>query len=260
MKKMKKILFLSAGLIVLLAFVGCKKDHTPANSTCRINQLTESLQNKTITYAINYNADGKISAVSFNGISISYAYGTNSSVLTVKFSDSTSVTATYMLGSDGKPVNLHEVFSNNSDWENVNYIYSNGQLSKAIYTASYEPNATAEYFAWKNGNLDSIIDTRSQDTTIYTFSYYTGKTYQPGDYIFYDAITGDGEINPFPGLPELVTRNLIKSFASTVRLAPYENENTDITYTFDADDKISSMDVESTLTKSTLVSYQYDCH
>lgn len=256
---MKKILFLSPGVIAL-TLGGCKKDETPGKPTCRINQLTENLPNKTITYAISYNTDRKISAVSSNGTSISYAYGTNSTVLTVKFSDSTSVTATYTLGSDGKPVNLHEVFSDNSDWENVSYVYSNAELSKAIYTSSYEPNSSGEYFAWKDGNLDSIIDTRNQDTTIYTFSYYTDNTYQPGDYIYYDAITGDGEINPFPGLPELVTRNLIKSFALRVRLAPYENENSDITYTFDADDKISSMDIESTLTKSTLVSYQYDCH
>jgi len=255
---MKKILFLSPAFIVLLALAACKKEDTASTPTCRINQITESYSNHTIAYAITYNANGKIEAISFTGGSISYAYTANSIVVTAPFFDSASATATYTLGSDGKPVNLHVVYSNSSDWDNVNYEYSNGELSKAIYTASYDPNSSDEYFKWKDGNLDSIVDTRNQDTMTYTFSYYTDKPFQPGDYLFYSAITGDGEISPFPSLPELVNRNLMKSFASKV--SPYEQEYGNITYTFDTQDKITSIDVESTLTKSTLGSYQYDCH
>jgi hypothetical protein len=237
---MKKISSLSLALISFLAFAGCKKDTTPAKTNCKINEIVFSLSDGKVAY----NPDGKIKSISYgsNGSLISYAYSSDSIVITVD----NERAYVYTLNADGRPKNLvMESYA-----QNCSYQYSDGELSRAIVTSS-AGNSDYYSFTWKNGNIASVTDPFNNTTT---FDYYTDKSYQPGDYFYFFALDKLVEARtPYPYLLDIqLNKNLLKSFIQGGMVT------TPVTYNFDAEGKITSMNrIISGL--STLTYYKYDC-
>jgi hypothetical protein len=240
---MKKITLALAIAVtsVLLVSQSCSKKGSSAPN-CKLITIVDAVGSTATTVNITYNNDGKISTMQQTGSNPSskvYTYIGNLMMISTSVSGSLQSTDSVILNSDGTiAYSLTRDVSSNVAINT--YTYSGGQIQKSTY--QYDGGAiTTTTYQYTNGDMTSSSD----GTSTSTYTYYTDKSFQDGDYFKLVQIINYGGLY-------IKNAHLIKGFqqGSTV-----ENFN----YTFDNTGKVTG----ATATNGSSVenvTLQYNCN
>lgn len=226
---------------ILLAFciagslVGCRKECSPIRDCTNITALLHSSGN---WYQFLYNSDGK-PASERNGSRITtYVY--NGNITTVTTLDSGRFVSRIIITLNDLKLATNVRQENNeagTRWNNTVYEYNGETVATSTTTSSSGGIPEVSVYIWTNQNLSSVIS----GNTTHTFTYYTDKRMQQGDYL--------GLLQLRQGYEIYRNKNLLRSISGT-----------NFTYTFGPGDKITSVDASPGAgTKTFDYQIMYDC-
>ena len=265
---MKRILSMVA--IAAITY-GCKKsekvesDNKVLSSNCLITKVKEvekweGGQSYLTVFDYTYNADNNLSLLSADGVNIlkqptrylfSYSYSGNS--FTVDGDDQ----YTYTKNSSGQITKKDE-----GEGTIINYVYSNGYLSKSTWSEGGTIYSTDTY-TWQNGNLTKIVykDEESGDTETTTIEYYQDKPALPNfDYVFTyieDWKSVDYSEIPFVNnVGKGVYGNVNKNLVKTIRT---ESGQYNFTYDIKSNTEVVMTVQDTRLNKTNTFEILYTC-
>ncbi len=225
----------------LILFTGCTKNN-PANPTlpgCKIIHVTKDVGG---SEDITYNSDGTIKTFTQFGRVYTLVYNGNTYTATGTLNGNFFSKSTVTFNVDSLITNSRtSPLQNGSNWQNIAYQYNGTQLSKETFTTDSTTAILVTDYQWSGGNLTSSISYGPLYNYSTTYTYYTNKPNQDGDYF---STLGFGSINT------IRNKNLLKSIANDSSVG-------DITYTFDTDGKITSWIIDyGTYTHTNAYTYQ----
>lgn len=235
-KKMKWPKNIILAYCIAGSLVGCRKECSQLPGCTHITALLHSSGN---WYHFLYNSDGKPRRESNGSIITTYAYNGNTTTVTTLDSGGFVSRTVITLNELKLATNMRQ--ENNeagTHWNNTVYEYNGEAVVKSTTTFSNGGIPMVSIYTWANQNLSSII----AGNTSNTFSYYTDKQMQPGDYLSLLQLRQGYEIYR--------NKNLLRSISGT-----------NFSYTFGPADKITSVD--ATLgagTKNFDYQIMYDCN
>jgi hypothetical protein len=231
-------LAMAAALLTIITMAGCKKDKDDKKPDCRIITITPSPTGS--AFNISYNSEGKISTISTGGDITTFAYSGNTVIATTTNSGTFKRKMIITLNGNGLATNVKtETNASGTTWNNDLYEYSGTEIIKATGTSSTGGTPTVSTLTWSNGNLVSI----TSGTSVSTLDYFTDKPAQTGDYLHIAQLVAGYQIYR--------TKNAIKSLLSGSSITSFN-------YTFDADNKITSL--AATGSSNTTFTYQHQCN
>jgi hypothetical protein len=231
-------LAMAAALLTIITMAGCKKDKDDKKPDCRIITITPSPTGS--AFNISYNSEGKISTISTGGDITTFAYSGNTVIATTTNSGTFKRKMIITLNGNGLATNVKtETNASGTTWNNDLYEYSGTEIIKATGTSSAGGTPTVSTLTWSNGNLVSI----TSGSSVSTLDYFTDKPAQTGDYLHIAQLVAGYQIYR--------TKNAIKSLLSGSSITSFN-------YTFDADNKISSL--AATGSSNTTFNYQHQCN
>jgi hypothetical protein len=236
MMKHSKILFATATIILFVAcFTSCKKhDIDPANKDrkCLIQTLAASTGE--VDHFL-YNSEGKPLVLTFNDRTITYSYSGNTIITTQFLGQNFFSRTTVTVNSAGLAIMVKNQGSVATNWDSTSYEYNGEELIKSTLFRPYSPPQITTY-NWLDHNM--VSSTVNGTTASYT--YYTDKPIQAGDYF--------SLLGLFNGYEYIRNKNLLRS----ADITPFN-------YEFDSDGRISSLSVGSG-SNQLIINYAYDCN
>ncbi len=204
----------------------CKKKNTAKSQVCKIQRVTSGTE----SYIFSYDDQFRIWKIESPTRTVNYSYnGLQYTILTTS-SGSFMNKQIGTTNDAGLLLNLKtENNASGSEWTNDALNYNGTQVSSVVSTYSNgDPSKTTNYIWSPDGNLASIVPPSGPAATL---SYYTDQPFKEGDYInvLMTLQFGNNYIR---------NKNLVKSLSST-----------NITYTFDADQKVSAFNIDTSLIK-----------
>jgi hypothetical protein len=230
-------------IMVLAPF--CSKKNAAAVPNCQIITIVDSYNSTNTTYNLTYGNNGKISTIQNTSATSPFTevftYANN--VILVSKTGAGSV----FISSDSNAVNsaglitYSQQIDATADTTINTYTYDgNNDLLKST-TQTNGGAITTNTFQYTNGDLTSSSD----GTTTTTYTYYTDKPSQNGDYIHVFQLFNYGG-------QAIQSAHLIASLQSGSSI---DNFN----YSFDSSGKITSLTATSGSTVET-ISFQYQCN
>jgi hypothetical protein len=234
MKTQKSFSLVLIFLATTATLIACKK----TSSTKKNCKIVDASIVGSGDIHITYNAQGRIAQVSV-GVGSMYTFTyLGDTVL--------------MLNTDSGIFQSRTVYTNNAaglmtyqrtiydqagtNWSIVSYEYNGEELSKSTTTTSSGAPPVVNTYGWFNHNM--VAQASGTSTTIY--DYYTDKPEQSGDYFaFFQILQGGLTIR---------NQNLVKSTTGI-----------QFNYSFDADGKISSLELEGNASAA-ILNYSYQCN
>ena len=222
-----------------LLFCACKKSNSDGKNNCRI--ITVSYPGG-IAYNFTYNADNKLSTVTYGNYATSFAYNGNSIVSTTLYSGVFNKKETITLNANGLAANVKlEPGPSGQTWGNLLYEYNGEQLIKRTFTSSSAGTPEVLTYNWTNGNNTSLYINGS---LFNNYEYYTDKEAQTGDISIIQQFV--------KGYQSIKNKNLTK----TTIYSNGSKEN--YTYSFDDAGKIAAATSQFGATIQNY-NYQYQC-
>jgi hypothetical protein len=232
-------------VVFLVCFLSCSKKDSqvpaPPKSNCRISSAYYSGGQLSFTYTLSYNADGKISKLTYDGPSAytkTFAYSGNS--IYINFAGvSISATDTITLNSMGR-ITTHKETVNDTVY-NTSFAYgASGQVTSSTSQFAGQAPITTNY-VFTNGDLTNAGPGNIRDTTTYLLDRpaVIGNLDDFNQLIYY-------------GSSYYTNAHLKKSYSSW----PFHY---DYTYTYDDEGKITSV-VSNDGTVSESFTFTYECN
>lgn len=238
-------LLLSIALIMVTA--SCKKKDDSDKPVCRITSINTVDNNANSILSITYNNDGKFSTITNTSAASPvtrtvFTYGSNAITVTNTTGANNEVTGTIEIQTDSRQHMVSAIFKN--------------ALGKVQSTATIEYDASGHLTKINNqdgGGTPTVSTavftgddlTSLNSTSLTTYTYYTDKAVQDGDYFKILQLTQFGALY-------VDNAHLLKS-QQDGNSAP-DNFN----YDFDADGKITKLTMTSGATVFT-IAYTYLC-
>lgn len=226
MKTFKFLTLICIAFFTLLT--SCKKDKKQPN--CKIITVNMGAQN----FVINYDEQNRIASVVSGSTTRTYVYTGSTITITETNGGSFSKRRIVTVGANNMPVNLREEQNTAGTlWMNSAFEYNGTELSRLTQTGSGGTAPMVVTYTWANGNPVSA----SSGSTTNVIAVDASKPAQAGDFSWFSAFYHEW-------ITVLKPKNLITSIAGST-----------FTYTFDSDNKISSL-----ISGGTTVSYNYTCN
>lgn len=190
---------------------------------------------------ITYNSDGTLKTVAQGSLVSTYAYSGNTYTVTVTMNGNFFLQSTVTFNADSLATNVRSSYlQNGTNWQNSAFEYNGTQLSKETLTKQSGGPAVVTTFQWTGGNLTQ----QDVDGDITTYTYYTNQPNEDGDFFWEEML--------FAGAQIIRNKNLLKSES-------HYGDDSNITYTFDTDGKITSWTRDDG-TNTYTTTYQYQCN
>ena len=238
-----KTVFFTTGLLLTagLLFSGCKKDEdkeppVPPKPVCRTLTMTES----SVTASFVYDANKKVSRVAYSdGTLEEYTYKGDTTKILRTTSGAFEFRKIITNNADGMAtqVRIEENAAGTSGLI-ISYAYNGTELIQEVQKPIGSATTTVTIYTFTAGNLTEVKSGASVTTL-----EYSNKESQPGNYL--EAVNVSQGYNIFK------TKNLVKRITQS-------GVSTEITYTFNADNNITSAVFSGSSTNSILFTYQCD--
>ena len=240
---MKTVIFTTGLLITAgLLFSGCKKDDDkeppiPPKPVCRTLTITESA----VTASFVYDANKKVSRVAYSDGTIEeYTYKGDTTKILRTTSGVFEFRKVITNNADGMATQVRiEDNAAGTSGLNISYVYNGTELIQEVQKSIGSATTTVTIYTWTAGNLTEV----KSGTSVTTLDYYTNKESQPGNYL--------EVVNVSQGYNIFKTKNLVKRITQS-------GVSTEITYTFNADNNISSVVFSGSSSSTILLTYQCD--
>jgi hypothetical protein len=238
-----KTFFLTTGLLITasLLFPGCKKDKdeeppVPPKPVCRTLTITES----SVTASFVYDANKKVSRVAYSDGTIEdYTYKGDTTKILRTTSGAFEFRKIITNNADGMATQVRiEDNAAGTSGLIISYVYNGTELIQEVQKPIGSATTTVTIYTWTAGNLTEL----KSGTSVTTLDYYNNKESQLGNYL--EAVNVSQGYNIFK------TKNLVKRITQS-------GTATEITYTFNADNNITSA-VFSGSSSALLFTYQCD--
>jgi len=240
---MKRLFFAAIGMIALLTSCSKSSDTTQSYLTGRVKTYTEAVTytggSYSTTYNLSYDGAGRLVTMvdaTAPGDKFVYSYGPTSYTMEIFNSGILDIHEDFFLNNAGFPDSTFQYNSTlDSMTERMIYNGNNQLTTYKEYDYSKVTGAslfnTTTYTYNSDGTLLKTVDT---DGESYIYDYYANLVYQypminPGDFIS----------NPVTGAKNLIHTQTFKQGGVTIDAADY-------TYTFDANNRISTAKATST--------------
>ena len=149
--------------------------------------------------------------------------------------------STVTFNADSLATNVRSSYlQNGTDWQNAEFIYNGIELSQETFTKQSGGSPVISTFQWTGGNLIS----QNVDGDITTYTYYSNQPNEDGDFFYEEMLLS--------GAQTIRNKNLLKSES-------HYGDDSNITYTFDTDGKITSWTRDDG-TNTYTTAYQYQCN
>ncbi len=235
----------SAVLVLLVCFLSCSKKDSQVPATpktnCRISSAYYSGGQLSFTYNLSYNADGKISKLTYDGPNAyvkTFTY--NGNAIYINYAGvAFSATDTIMLNSAGRIATAKDVVKDTV--YNTVFTYDAGGLVQSSTTQITGSAPVTTNYEFTNGDLTNAGPGHIRDTT----TFLTDKPAVIGNLDDFNQLI-------YYGSSYFTNAHLKKSYS-------YWPFHYDYTYTYDEEGKITSV-TSNDGTVSESFSFTYDCH